>query len=225
MASIVRQEDREELERLDERIEELLQGVGEQTQAIDPAFVGSWVETLRGYALRLSDTPPRALGTEAVSEIRKIVLQGITAQEELSGRPLDQLDDAMVRAEAVRHLLRDALDADVGVDEDDARALVERLSTWLPRIPQRELARLSGISVRQLQRWTKLGGVAPRRLQIVSRLVALLRLGWTPEGVVAWFERPRRDLGGQRPIDVLDDPVFELDLLEAARRGRAQHGA
>ena len=101
MASIVRQEDREELERLDERIEELLQGVGEQAHAIDPAFVGSWVETLRGYALRLSDTPPRALGTEAVSEIRKIVLQGITAQEELSGRPLDQLDDAMVRAEAV----------------------------------------------------------------------------------------------------------------------------
>lgn len=224
MTSIVRQ-DREELERLDERIEGLLRDVGEKVDAIDPAFVEGWVETLRGYALRLSDTPPRALGTEAVSEIRKIVLQGIAAQDEFSGRPLDQLDDAMVRAEAVRHILRDALDADVGVDEDDARALVDRLSTWLPRIPQRELARLAGISIRQLQRWVKLGGVSPRRLQIVSRLVALLRLGWTPEGVVSWFDRPRRDLGGQKPIDVLDDPVFEHDLIEAARRGRAQYGA
>lgn len=225
MPTIVRPEDRQELERLDERIEELLRAVSERQLPIDDAFVADWVETLRRYGMGLSDQPPRALSTEAISEIRNIIIQGIAHQEALSGQILDQLDDAMIRAEQVRHIVRDAIDSDTGVDNDDARALLEQLSNWLPRVPQREIARLADKSTRQVQRWAKDGGVAPRRLQMVARLVALLRYSWTPEGVVAWFDRPRRDLGGHRPIDLIDDPAFEHDLVEATRQGRAQHGA
>jgi len=218
-------QDRRELEDLDERIEELLRTVGERDQPIDEVVVANRITTLRRYATRLSDEPPRALSIEAIAEIRSIIIKGIAQQEALEGKYLDQLDDAMIRAEAVRHILRDALDADVGVDEDDAKALLEQFAEWLPRVPQREIARLAGKSTRQIQRWAKDGGIAPRRLQLVARLVTLLRYGWTPEGAVAWFDRPRRDLGGQRPIDVLDDPSFEVDLIEAVRSGRAQHGA
>ena len=225
MSTIVHPEDRRELERLDEGIEELLRAVSERQLPIDDAFVTDWVETLRRQGMGLSDQPPRALSTEAISEIRGIILQGIAQQDALKGKILDQLDDAMIRAEQVRHILRVALDADTGVDNDDARALLDQLSLWLPRVPQREIARLADKSTRQVQRWAKDGGVAPRRLQMLARLAALLRYAWTPEGVVAWFDRPRRDLGGRRPLELIDDPTFEHDLIEAARHGRAQHGA
>ena len=53
----------------------------------------------------------------------------------------------------------------------------------------------------------------------------LLAETFTPEGALAWFDRPRRDLGGAAPIDLLDDPAAHDALLDAARRGRAGHGA
>ena len=47
MPTIVRTEDRQELERLDEGIGELLRAVSERTLPIDDAFVADWVATLR----------------------------------------------------------------------------------------------------------------------------------------------------------------------------------
>jgi uncharacterized protein (DUF2384 family) len=103
--------------------------------------------------------------------------------------------------------------------------LVRSLLDWLPRVSQTRLAKLVGISPRQFMRWKKEGGESTTRLLLVTRMVALLHRAWTPEGVVAWFERPRADLDGKRPIDVLEDPQYEQRLMTAVRQGRAQRGS
>ena len=52
----------------------------------------------------------------------------------------------------------------------------------------------------------------------------MLRHAWTPKGVLAWYHRPRRDLGGKAPLELLDDPGSERLLLSAARDSRTQYG-
>jgi hypothetical protein len=61
-------------------------------------------------------------------------------------------------------------------------------------------------------------------MQTVGQLISILRHNWTEEGVVAWFHRPRRDLGGRPPLAVLSSESFDEDiLLSAARAGRSQY--
>lgn len=170
---------------------------------------------------------PEDFDDAALAEIRDIILKGLKAATEVpDDRPLDQLDDFLVRAEAIRHIVRDALDGHVkGVVDDDAQAIVKTLRDELPRLRQKDLAELVGRSPRQVQRWARDGGQPTRRLRLVTRMVALLRHAWTEEGIVAWFERARRDLDGRRPIDLLDDPAYEQRLMLAVRQGRAQHGS
>jgi type VI secretion system protein ImpL len=59
---------------------------------------------------------------------------------------------------------------------------------------------------------------------VVARLVAILEHSWTPAGIVAWFHRPRRDLGGRTPLAVLSrrNPDEEA-LVSAARAGRSMY--
>jgi len=172
-----------------------------------------------------NDLPPQ-LEPEAVAEIRKIIINLLDGLEHVDEkRPLDAIDRFFVGAEAVRHILRDALDEHVGVRDDDARRLVAYLKEALPRITQVEQARLAGLSTRHLQRLAKDGGTPPRQLVLAARLVKLLRYVWNPEGVIAWFHRERTELDGHAPIDVAGDPGFEPLLLGLARQGRAQHAA
>jgi uncharacterized protein (DUF2384 family) len=79
-----------------------------------------------------------------------------------------------------------------------------------------------GVSERQLQRRRHDGGLSTPRMQVLARLVAILRHAWTDQGVYAWFQRPRGDLAGAAPIVLLDDPANERALLIAARAGRIQ---
>jgi hypothetical protein len=62
-------------------------------------------------------------------------------------------------------------------------------------------------------------------LRVFARLVAILRHNWDEQGIVAWFDRPRRDLGGRRPATVLLDPNYEDELISAARAGRSQYAS
>lgn len=139
---------------------------------------------------------------------------------------MDSVDAFVVHAEAVRHVVRDALDGQADGNESDAKELLDGLYKQLPGITRKQLGELLGIGERQIQRLAKDAGRTPsRRLQLVSRLVALLWRAWTPAGVVAWFYRQREDLESHLPIDVLDNPEYERALMLAARRGRAQHGS
>jgi uncharacterized protein (DUF2384 family) len=127
--------------------------------------------------------------------------------------------------EAVRHIVRDLLDEQPPVELRDAPNVVKLLETWLPGVAVSQLAEILGLSERALQRRRHgEGGEATHRMGLVARLVAILRLSWTDQGVAAWFHRPLSSLGGRKPIDLLDDPGRERDLLLVARAGRVQGG-
>jgi hypothetical protein len=195
-------------------------------EEVDPSFV----DRFRDTALRLielntelneDDFDPRAL-----AEFRGILLNAIKdVAERDPERPLDTIDSLLIHAEQLRHLVRDAMDGHVGGAGKSAEEVMESLRRTLPSVRQVELAALLGRSQRQVQRWAVQSGPPPRRLELVAKIAALLQHSWTEEGVVAWFFRPRADLGGKKPVDHLDDPAREDDLITVARRGRAQHGS
>lgn len=196
-------------------------------EPFDPDYAARFRKTARRLSKQLNEQlMPPDLDSAAVAEIRGIIVDALHDLDEIDAeRPWDTVEVFVLKAEAMRHIVRDALDAHVGSDGRDAAALANSLVDWLPRVPQNRLAELVGISPRQFLRWRKQGGEPTGRLVLVTRLVALLRAAWTPEGVAAWFERPRRDLDGKRPIDVIDDHDYEQRLMTAVRQGRAQHGS
>jgi uncharacterized protein (DUF2384 family) len=135
---------------------------------------------------------------------------------------LDVIDQLLVSIERVRHVIRDALDEHVAGVPDDAGLAIQEVKGWLPNISNEVLGKLIGVDRRTLSRWAKSHRRASRRLQLVARLVAVLRHNWTEEGIVAWFERSREGLNGRKPISLLDDPGAEELLLTEARSGRSQ---
>lgn len=232
MTDLLIHSEREQLEHLEGLIDDWQQKLHADLQAAaahglpDERYLERFLETAKQLSASLNRSLPPELSSEAAAEIRGYLLDWLTTNYKTPDvRPLDVVDHFTVTAESIRHIIRDALDGHPGCDEEDAAALLGVLDGWLPRINQRDRAQLLGISERQLQRIAKGGGKAGRRLQLVVRLVAILRLGWTPEGVLAWFSRPRPELDGHTPIDVIDDPQYEQMLMHAARQGRAQHGS
>jgi hypothetical protein len=190
--------------------------------------------TDEAYQRRIKDTVARLVQVDGelhkadfdpewVAEFRGLLLDSLRALQ--NEEPLDAFDKLLLNVEALRHLLRDALDGHVQGGEEDVAAVVRQLQRWLPRVSQPELADLMGISTRQYQRWGQMHSEPTRRAQMVARLIAILRRSWTDAGVVAWFHRPRPELDGKAPVEVLDDAAYEQALFRAVRRGRAQHGA
>lgn len=135
---------------------------------------------------------------------------------------LDVVDKLLIAIERVRHVIRDALDEHVVGLPDDAGLVVEELKKWLPETSNEAIGELVGVNRRTLSRWTKEQRTPPRRLQLVAHLVAILRHNWTEEGIVAWFDRPRRGLSGKKPIALIEDPGARELLLSEARAGRSQ---
>lgn len=135
---------------------------------------------------------------------------------------LDEVDGLLTKIEAARHVLRDALDHADERAVADTEELVVQLGAWLPGVTQKELASLLGVQPRTLQRWRSDGGrPLNERQRLVADLVAVLRHGWTPRGVLRWFERPHPELGGVAPITLLDDEAQAPELRAVAVAGRA----
>lgn len=222
--------ERNDLEQFNEVVDLWQQRVGRALEKAPVAhgdLYDRWVATVRRLSEAIDHAVPPSLDPEAVAEIRGdllAIVQSVLRHD--PKRPLDSYEQALLRLEAIRHVIRDALEQHVP-GEQDARALVGGLEAALPRVGRRELARLLATSERSLQRiLASRAAVEPsRRLLLVARLVELLRRGWTPEGVVAWLERPRPALDGASPLEALEDPAREQDVLALARAGRAQHGS
>jgi transcriptional regulator with XRE-family HTH domain len=201
-------------------------GRAAREKEVDPAYLDRFKETARRLVdlnedLHEDDFDPRAL-----AEFRGIILSVVKVVDNADpDRPLDTIDSLLIHAEQLRHIVRDAMDGHVAGAGQNTKTVMEGLKKTLPSIRQVELAALLGKSQRQVQRWAIQESAPPRRLELVARVAALLRHSWTPEGVVAWFFRPRPDLHNRKPIDLLDDPSREVELVAAARRGRAQHGS
>ena len=136
---------------------------------------------------------------------------------------LDVCDRLMIQIERIRHVVRDALDEHVSGVSGDVGVVLQDLDEWLPNVPGQTIARFVGIDRRTLSRWRGQAGAPRRTLRLFARLVAILRYNWDEEGIIAWFERPRRDLGNRRPAALLDDPNAEPALISAARSGRNQY--
>lgn len=222
--------ERTELEQFNEVVDRWRERVSRalaEVPVADGDVWNRWADTVRQLSEAIDHAVPPSLDSEAVAEIRGDLLaitQSVLAHD--PKRPLDSYEQALLRLEAIRHVIRDALDQHLP-GEHDARALIGGLEQALPRIGRRELARLLGTSERSIQRILASRSVIEpsRRLLLVARLVELLRRSWTPEGVVAWLERSRHALDGASPLELIDDPAREQDVLSLARAGRAQHGS
>ncbi|HME79965.1 MAG TPA: hypothetical protein VKI00_31170 [Mycobacterium sp.] len=136
----------------------------------------------------------------------------------------DRRRDVRIALEQFRHALRDITENQPYNDDAPVRKVLARTSEILAA-PQKTLADLLRVSVRQLQRWLADDGPEPAtddaaRIRAVGQLVNQLRHSFTGPGVVAWFYR-EHPLLGQRPIEALDDPLSFPKLLGAATAARA----
>lgn len=193
------------------------------SDALDPELFRRLAATARETIHRLNQNLPPHLDADARDEIRRRLIELLTLPtNDLS--LLDIADQALLEAEAVRHVVRDVLQEQPPAELRDAGAIVRLLEDWLPGLTVRQLAELLGMSERQLQRRRQVGGTSTARMQLVARLAAVLRHGWTDAGVYAWFKRQRPALDEQAPLDVIEDPAYERLLVVAARSGRVQGG-
>ena len=134
-----------------------------------------------------------------------------------------QRRDLRVALEQVRHALRDIVDGEWASESTPVDDVLQNLVATL-RVPQPELARLLGISTRQLQRWLAGSGATPSgheeaRIRMVAQLVAQLRHVYTAQGVPAWFDYEAPGMKAA-PLHLLDDPINFPELLAAARGAR-----
>ncbi|MBV8861498.1 MAG: hypothetical protein JO259_06535 [Mycobacterium sp.] len=135
-----------------------------------------------------------------------------------------QRRDVRVALEQFRHALRDITENQPYTDDAPVRDVLARTAEILTT-PQKTLAELLGVSVRQLQRWLAREGTEPAaddaaRIRAVAQVVNQLRHSFTGPGVVAWFYREHPVLG-RRPIELLADPLRYPQLLGAATAARA----
>jgi hypothetical protein len=221
--------ERDELERFEELVatsaHKLLEALNETS--IPEDYLDRWQHTASRLSAAINRSVPPSLNPEQLAEIRGELLEILQrVADHDPDRPLDSVEAALLGLEAIRHVVRDALDQQPP-GEGDARALLRNLQEALPRVGRRDLAELLGTSERSIQRTlASLTPVEPgRRLQIVAWLVFLLRRGWTPEGVVAWFNRARPELDDRSVLEAIDEAGSEQEILELARHGRAQHGS
>lgn len=193
-----------------------------QSNAIDDEALERLRGTAQDAVARVNDKLPMHVDADARDEIRRHLLEMMTLKFDEGGL-LDLADRALIEAEAVRHVVRNLRDERPPVELREEGATIRMLEEWLPNLTVGQLSELTDVSVRQLQRRRRDGGgTTSARLQLVARLVAILRHAWTDRGVLAWFAKPRPELEGKTPLELLDDPQRERDLLLLARAGRVQ---
>lgn len=132
--------------------------------------------------------------------------------------------DVRLALEQFRHALRDVVENQPYSEGASVRDILVRTAETVAA-PQKTLAELLGVSVRQLQRWLAADGPEPAaddaaRIRAVGQVVNQLRHTFTGPGAVAWFYRPHPVLG-ERPLDLLADPLRYPQLLGAATAARA----
>lgn len=223
----------ERLKRVDREVADLQRGFVEavtqlqQAPEVDASFEERWESIARRLKNIRTELEPRDYDKEQLTELYNTLLDIRDLVDRIDGeRDMEAFDQLLVHLERIRHVVRDALDEHVTGCTRDVGLVMQDLDRWLPSIPRHALADLMGVDRRTLPRWAGKTGTPSRRVQTVARLIAILRHNWTEEGIVAWFHRPRRDLGGRTPLALLEDANFDEEaLLAAARAGRSQYAS
>jgi hypothetical protein len=222
----------ERLERIDNEVEDVKDRFVEAIEQLteEPAVDDSFVARLGGLIERLNqlgtDLRPEDFDKDQLASLFRSLWSIRDLVDTADGSPdLDTCDELLVLIERVRHVVRDALDEHVTGVAGDRGLVVKDLRRWLPNTSLTTIAELVDVDRRTLNRWTHNPGPPSPRLALVARLVAILRHAWTEHGIVAWFDRPRRDLGGRKPRALLADPTAEDTLIMAARSGRSQYAS
>lgn len=219
------------LERADRHLEDLKRGFVEAVEHLQraPEVADDWDERWRELSERLvslrADLEPDDFDKEQIVLLLDTLLEirELVNRDGASG-DLDVCDQLLVRLERIRHVVRDALDEHVGGITGNVSLVLEHIERWLPHVPNRVVADLLGVDRRTLSRWRHQSDKPPsRKLRLFARLIAILRHNWDEDGMVEWFQRPRRELGGRKPATLLDDPLAEPQLISAARSGRSQY--
>ncbi len=219
----------ERLERFDHQVEEIKQlfvDALEQLRvagAAEPSFLERWrtiAERIKGLRAGIQ---PQDYDRDQLATLTSALLDTRDLLDRDAPGDLDVADQLLIALERIRQVVRDALDEHVNGVADDVGLVMADVDRWLPHVSDQTLAGILEVDRRTLSRWRRQSGKPRRPLRIFARLVAVLRHNWDEEGIVAWFGRPRRDLGGRRPASLLQDPNMEAELLGAARAGRSQY--
>jgi hypothetical protein len=222
----------ERLEHYDEELDKLKQRFVDAVGRLadEPTVDHSFGERLRGLVERLDELrvglQPEDFDKDQIVALFGALFTIRNLVDAADGTPdLDTCDQLLVNIERIRHVFRDALDEHVTGVASDRGLVVRDLREWLPHASLATIAELVDVDRRTLHRWSQQSGPPPARLALVARLVAILRHAWTEAGILAWFDRPRRDLDGRRPRMLLGDPTAEDALIMAARSGRSQYAS
>lgn len=175
-----------------------------------PADVRLRARVVLGRAAAMGLVEPAAVpDTDADDEQLWGALQSVAAKAQESG--IGFLAGSYVRSTSIGPAL----------DPDLVRIVVDQLAESLEGspIPRREipelvrvlgwplLLRLTGGAEVSLRRYAKDTRAAPdelaSRIHWLALMVADLRGGYNDFGVRRWLERPRKQLGGRRPLDIL----------------------
>jgi predicted Rdx family selenoprotein len=220
-----------ELEALKASFEELLASFGDAVGEVAgrPDLDGSIERRLADVADRLRNLKPELenldFDVEQTAALFSAIVDVDRAVHAEREEDFDRFEQMLLGIERVRQVIRDSIDESVGGGEADRRRHVEAIDKALPGIKQNQLAALLGVDARTVRRWGSEPGRPEQRLVLVTRLVSILSHAWTPAGVIAWFDRARRDLDGRAPGDLLDDPANERTLIAAARSSRNQYAS
>jgi len=221
----------ERLSKLDHDVEELQHGFIEaiehlhQAPEADCSHEERWLEVSKRLKALRYGIDAEDFDKEQLTTLARTLLDIRDQLDREDAWNLDACDQLMIMLERIRHVVRDALDEHVNGVSGDVGVVMQDLDQWLPRIPDQTIASLVGVDRRTLSRWRGQGGQPRRNLRVFARIVAILRHNWDEEGIIAWFARPRRDLGGRRPATLIGDPNAEQALIAAARSGRNQYAS
>lgn len=218
----------ERLTQLDREVEELKQAFVDAAQQLQqaPEVDASYDDRWQSIAQRLRDVRAELQAADYDKEQLAEMWASLFDIRDLMSedQTLDTLDELVLASERVRHVIRDALDEQIAGTEGDTAGVIEELLGRLPHTNRDDVAQLVGVNRRTLNRWAQQPGPPKRRLRTVARLVAILRHNWTEDGTLAWFHRPRRELGERTPLAVLREENFDDEaLIAAARAGRSMY--
>ena len=220
----------ERLEKLDREVEELKNGFvqvisHEQSSGKeDSSFLDRWNDIVTRLKALRHELNAQDFDKDQILALSTALLDIRDYADDRGS--LDALNQLLINFERMRHVVRDALDEHVNGVAGNTGAVLDELFTRLPDTPQHEIAELVGHDRRTLLRWRDADREPPVRLRVVAQVVAILRHNWENEGVVAWFHRPRRDLNGKTPLEMLQQTHIDEDaVISSARAGRSQYAS